>query len=281
MAKFDPKRYKVDNTSLSQLSRLSTAHLQSVLKYWSRIGNDRAKRIMEFDPHYSSLLSFNQGGKFGKSGVYKDRTSTLNELQRIKAVAPNLTKKKALEESRVIKNLTSDYRKKYTPIYISTIRNHLRIISKKVKESTSKVKDSKSKNTYFAEVVAEKMVEISEKLNYIEEHGTIEGTMNGEVFEELEGKIEELRAMLPQKEFAGLLPAMISENRFRRGFALFKEKHLNISADIYDKLKSTVMKMNDRYVYHIEDLIDRLYEEYQEEVNQALGDTLPDDSLPW
>lgn len=107
MAKFDPKRYKVDTTPLSRLSRLNTAHLESVLTEWSRIGNQRAKRMKKLDPMYSSLLYMDEGGRFGKSGVYKDRISVIHELQRIKEIAPSLKKKHVENEALAIKGVES------------------------------------------------------------------------------------------------------------------------------------------------------------------------------
>lgn len=253
MAKFDPKKYKVDVTPLSTLSKLSTEHLQSVLKYWSQIGNSRYTRMKKLDPMYSSLLSVERGGRFGKSGTYKDRTATINELQRLKAIAPSLTKAKVIEEATASKNLFEDYKKRYKPIYAKEVRSSLNIIK------------SKTKNK-----------DILKRID------AIQRSLVNESYEDMQREIEQLRKSFRSKVLAKYLPKHnIDESRFRRGFALFKEKHLNISPDIYDKIKSRVMKLDDRYVYHIEDLIEHLFQVYDEEEKQKEESPLPNDALPY
>ena len=108
MPKFDVKNYKVDTTPLSRINRLNTKHLSEVLTYWSRISNNRAKRMAKIDPMYSGLLYMEETGEFGKSGTFKDRATMIHELQRIKHIAPTLKKKDVEGERDVLQGIQEE-----------------------------------------------------------------------------------------------------------------------------------------------------------------------------
>lgn len=98
MGSFNVKNYNIDKTPMSKLLRLNEKHLSEVLTRWSSISNQRAIRMKKVDPMYSGILTFERGGSYGKSGTYKDKSSVITELQRIKREAPALKKKSVIKE---------------------------------------------------------------------------------------------------------------------------------------------------------------------------------------
>lgn len=183
MARFDPSKYRIDKTSYGQLNRLSSEHLAEVLENWSRIANQRVYRARKLDPNYSALLEYERGGKFGKSFVYKNRESMLNEAQRIKNVAGKLHAKNIRLES---KELAQAYK------------------------------------------------EIEENINipYNADH--------------------------------------ISESDFRRAFAIFKSGRGMAPQSVYEKIKNVVLRMTNRDLNSIVNLIYRLYDDLSEKYYSEL-----------
>lgn len=116
MAKFDVKNYKLDKTSLKRLNRLTTAHLSEVLKYWSRIGNQRASRMKKLDPFYSGVFEYSRGGRFGKHEAYKDRDTILNELYRVRNVGQKLKTKNLKAEQQEMKRAYAEIQKKVNKV---------------------------------------------------------------------------------------------------------------------------------------------------------------------
>lgn len=114
---FDPKQYKLDVASPIRLyDTLSLEELRSVLKYWSRLGNQRAKRMMEREKgketYSSALIEYRKGGEFGSdSGKYLNKETIYNELNRISRVGGRLKAKdidkEQREATRILKKLNS------------------------------------------------------------------------------------------------------------------------------------------------------------------------------
>lgn len=100
-----PKVRKIEDTALSSLTKLSTSVLTFTLEKWSRTANQRARRMEKLDPNYSALYEFHKGGKFGKHETYRSRESILNELARIKNIAPKLKTKKVKKEKQEIEDI--------------------------------------------------------------------------------------------------------------------------------------------------------------------------------
>ena len=171
---FDPKQYKLDVASPIRLSEtLSLEEMRSVLKYWSRLGNQRAKRMMEREKgkgtYSSALIEYRKGGEFGSdSGKYLNKETIYSELARISRVGGRL-KAKELDKEQ----------KEATRIY------------------------------------------------------------------------NQIKAGTEAPEQA------ISEEDFRRGFAMYQDKFGNTRDDIYAKLKEVVQQYTERSLYGVYDIIVR------------------------
>ena len=96
------KLFKLDTTHLSDLQNLSIGDLQDLLKEWSRIGNQRAKRMKRIDKDYSGLYEYEKSGKFGKFN-YNEKEKIINELKRIQRIGSKLKASKVKKEQDDIK----------------------------------------------------------------------------------------------------------------------------------------------------------------------------------
>lgn len=183
---FDPKQYKLDIASPIRLyDTLSLEELRSVLKYWSRLGNQRAKRMMEREKgkgtYSSAIIEYRRGGEFGgDSGKYLNKETIYNELNRISRVGGRLKAKE---------------------------------IDKEQKEATR----------------------ILKKLN-----SDIEAPENA-----------------------------ISDEDFRRGFAMYRDKFGNTYNDVYAKLKDIVQQYTERSLYGVYDIIVREVKKMEDEIDNS------------
>lgn len=100
------ENYNIDKgVSPSRLKRLSNESLRELLGEWSRVGNARAKRMAKLDPDYSGVFRYNKEGKFGTKDTYKTRESMIEEIQRIKSLAPELKLGKVREEAEEVQTI--------------------------------------------------------------------------------------------------------------------------------------------------------------------------------
>ena len=172
---FDPKQYKLDVASPIRLyDTLSLEELRSVLKYWSRLGNQRAKRMMEREKgkgtYSSALIEYRKGGEFGSdSGKYLNKETIYSELSRISRVGGRLKARELDKEQREANK-----------------------VLKKIKDNTN-----------------------------------------------------------------GLPEGAISDEDFRGGFAMYRDKFGTTSDDIYAKLKEVVQQYTERDLYGVYDIIVR------------------------
>lgn len=175
---FNIKNYNVDTTPVSRLEKLSERYLAKVLDKWSRIGNQRAYRMSKIDSMYSSILTFKRGGRFGKSGTYLNKETMLNELVRIKSIAPNLKKAKVEQEAQEMKGLYDAVLPNSEKISMDKFRTSFAMfkskhgyipteIYNKIKEAITRMHDRE--NLYDIENIIEKlydefMIQAAEKL---------------------------------------------------------------------------------------------------------------------
>lgn len=103
------ENYKIDKgVAPSRLKRLSNESLKTLLNEWSRVGNARAERMAKFDPDYSGVFRYNKEGKFGTKDAYENRESMIEEIMRIKSLAPELKLGKAREEAEDVQKILKD-----------------------------------------------------------------------------------------------------------------------------------------------------------------------------
>lgn len=183
---FDPKQYRLDIASPKKLyDTLSIEELRGVLKYWSKLGNQRAKRMMDREKgkgtYSSAIIEYKKGGKFGKdSGKYLNKETIYNELNRISRVGGRLKAKE---------------------------------IDKEQEEATR----------------------ILEKLN----------------------------------SNIGAPEQAISDEDFRRGFAMYRDKFGNAYNDVYEKLKDVVQQYTERSLYGVYDIIVREVKKMEDEIDNS------------
>lgn len=184
---FNPKQYKLDVASPIRLyDTLSLEELRSVLKYWSRLGNQRAKRMMEREKgkgtYSSAIIEYRKGGEFGSdSGKYLNKETIYNELNRISRVGGRLKAKEIDKEQREANK-----------------------ILKHIKDNTN---------------------------------GQSIGT--------------------------------ISDEDFRRGFAMYQDKFGNTYNDVYAKLKDIVQQYTERNLYGVYDIIVREVKKLEDEIDNS------------
>lgn len=103
------ENYKIDRgVAPSRLKRLSDESLNALLQEWSRVGNTRAQRMRRYDPDYSGVFRYDKEGKFGTQDAYKDREAMIEEILRIKSLAPELRQGKARAEAEEVQKILKD-----------------------------------------------------------------------------------------------------------------------------------------------------------------------------